>query len=449
MKKTFILDTNVLLHDSSSILVFKDNLVVIPIVALEELDNFKKRQDETGRNARFLARKLDELRARGKLIDGIPLDNGGTLKVDHKNYSAEFPLNGLEKKPDNLILACAYHYHKTSDHPVILITKDINLRVKAEAFGLSAEGYEDTRVQSPEELYTGTVTVEMDSESLDRWDNSGSLDRGSLDRELFPNEFIFFRSKDKTQGEDEQVGKKTELSRVGRVDPKREKITRLRDTEGSIWGIKPRNVEQNCAFELLLDETLQIVTLVGRAGTGKTLLALACGLELVVQRGMFDRLLICRPIVPFGQDIGFLPGNIEEKLLPRMQPISDNLEFLFNERKNRGPVEDLGYFLNEGIIELEPLTYIRGRSIPNQFMIVDEAQNLTPRELKTIITRAGVNTKIVLTGDPYQIDHPYLDFSSNGLTRVVERFAGQEVYGHIVLRKGERSSLAELAADLL
>ncbi|MEW5692997.1 MAG: PhoH family protein [Candidatus Hydrogenedentota bacterium] len=435
MKKIFILDTNVLLHDAGSIFNFTDNDVVLPVVVLEELDNFKKNQDETGRNSRMVVRELDKLRNKGHINDWVTIKENGRLKVDVTDYSKEIGIEGFGKKADNLILGCVRHYTKTESRPVIFISNDINLRVKADALGLLAEGFESSHIQL-EELYKGLKVLKVDNSVIDKLDSKKEIDYTDEFGEIFNNQFIMFQT---------EKG----VSTLSRYVKDTNKIKIVPELKNIIWGIKPRNIEQRCAFDLLLDNSLELVSLCGRAGTGKTLLALACGLEAVVQRGNYDKLLICRPVVPVGKDIGYLPGDIEEKLMPRMQPISDNLEFLFAQRKNRGPVEDLEYFLNEGIIQLEPLTYIRGRSIPNQYMIVDEAQNLTPLELKTIITRAGVGTKVVLTGDPFQIDHPYLDSLSNGLSYVVEKFLSQSIFGHIMLEKGERSRLAELAAALM
>jgi PhoH-like ATPase len=318
----------------------------------------------------------------------------------------------------------------------VFVTKDTNLRIKADAIGLVAEDYESDKVDI-EELYQGYVEMTVDAELIDRFHGQGSVE---LDGEYMPNQFVTLRDMSNSSH-----------TAIGRYDFLQRKLVPVKKiAKEGVWSIHPRNREQAFTLDLLLDDNIKLVTLVGKAGTGKTLLAIAAGLNKTAEDNIFNRLLVSRPVFPMGKDLGFLPGDIEEKLTPWMQPIFDNVELLLSghemeKRRTKGYKE----LMAMGIMEIEPLTYIRGRSIPNQYMIVDEAQNLTPHEIKTIVTRAGEGTKIVLTGDPYQIDNPYVDASSNGLTYVVEKFKGQAIAGHVTLMKGERSELAELAANLL
>ena len=439
MKKTYVLDTNVLLHDPQALFKFEDNDLVIPITVIEEIDRFKKDMNEKGRNARQVSRILDGFRATSKLIEGVPLEKGGVLKV--QLYTEE-TIKGLPPelqvdRGDNRILAVALELQKTCSCPVIFVTKDTNLRIKADAVGLAAADYESDKV-SIDDLYSGTAEVELSKDEVDRFYGQGYL---PLEGDFYPNQCITLVE----AGNPSHTAIGRYNHSMGRVNPL------IKVPKEGLWGIHPRNREQQFAFSLLLDENIQLVTLVGKAGTGKTLLAIAAGLNLVADQGQFSRLLVSRPVFPMGRDLGFLPGDVEEKLAPWMQPIFDNVELLLGAVEERGGKHKRGYkeLVDMGILEIEPLTYIRGRSIPKQFMIVDEAQNLTPHEVKTIITRAGEGTKIVLTGDPYQIDNPYVDASSNGLTYTVEKFKGQALAGHVTLTKGERSSLAELAANLL
>ena len=438
MKKAYVLDTNVLLHDPEALFRFEDNDVVIPMTVIEEIDRFKKELSETGRNARHFSRLMDALRSRAKLVEWVDLENGGRLTV---RLYTEDSLKGLppelrNDRGDNRILAVALDQKKSCGCPVVFVTKDTNLRIKADAVGLPAEDYESDKV-SIEDLYSGTEEVVLSREEVDRFYGQGYLD---LEQEYLPNQCLTLV--------DEASPSHTALGRYQKA--LRRVVPLLRTPKEGIWGIHPRNREQQFAFDLLLNADIQLVTLVGKAGTGKTLLAIAAGLLKSADEGEYSRLLVSRPVFPLGRDLGFLPGDIEEKLSPWMQPIFDNVELLLGAVEERGK-RKRGYkeLVDLGILEIEPLTYIRGRSIPKQYMIVDEAQNLTPHEIKTIITRAGEGTKIVLTGDPYQIDNPYVDSSSNGLTYVVEKFKGEEIAGHVTLTKGERSSLAELAANLL
>jgi len=439
MKKYYVLDTNVLLHDVNSLFAFQDNDVVIPIIAIEELDRFKKDLNEIGRNARQVSRILDKFRDQGQLFKGIKLENGGTLRVFiQSSKSNSLPPELIFNKADNQILSVAMELKEKGKQPVCLVTKDTNLRIKADALGISARDYESDKIEISE-LYEGFRTIAVSKADIDSYYAKGSLE--PMEKELHPNEGVLLV--------DEGDPKHTALARFYK---EKGKLLPLTLPKEGVWGIYPKNAEQRFAIDLLLDDSIKLVTLAGKAGTGKTLVAIAAGLKKTADEETYTRLLVSRPIFPLGKDIGFLPGDLEEKLTPWMQPIFDNLELIFGlERKDKEKGMHYNYkeLINQGLLQLEPLTYIRGRSIPNQYMIVDEAQNLTPHEIKTIITRAGDNTKIVLTGDPYQIDNPYIDSSSNGLSYVVERFKNEAIAGHVTLSKGERSELAERAANLL
>ena len=437
MKKLFVLDTSVLVHDPRALNAFQDNDLVIPIAVVEEIDGHKKRQDEVGRNARHVSAFLDKLRAVGHLDQGVPLgEKQGSLRVELNHQEVEKLPPALDRsKVDNRIIAVALALKNSLSTPVVLVTKDINMRIKADALGISAEDYETDKIDL-EEVYTGTRILKVAPDVMDHFYAANEVELTEAD--LYPNQLIImedaFGSSKSAIGRHLTGGKVIPL-RYGNYDP---------------FGLKVRNKEQRFALELLLDEEVRLVTLIGKAGTGKTLLALAAGLQKVVEESRYRRLAVSRPVIPMGNDLGFLPGDINEKLRPWMQPIYDNLEFLFSNRDRNEKIDQLISSLQAmNMLELEALTYIRGRSIPNQFLLVDEAQNLSPHEVKTVITRVGEGTKIVLTGDPYQIDHPYLDSNSNGLTYVVERFKQERIAGHITLVKGERSDLAELGARLL
>ncbi len=439
MKKVFVLDTNVLLHDPKAIFAFEDNDVVIPIVVIEELDKFKKAIDEIGRNARQVSRILDEYRQKGKLSQGVALEKGGTLRVELNHQSPEYlPSELIATKADNRILATALNL-KNDDHlPVILVTKDTNLRIKADAVGLHAEDFESETI-TIDELFSGETELSVNPGAIEEFYAKGELP--APDPKPYPNQFILLKN-----------SANPSQTALARYSQQKMALVPIVGTKHGVWGVTSRNKQQQFALDLLLNDDVRLVTLVGKAGTGKTLLALAAGLEKTIETRSFLRLVVSRPVFPMGKDIGFLPGDIEEKLKPWMQPIRDNLDFLVGSSGGPGRAKgkkDLQSLFDLGMIEVEPLTYIRGRSMPNQYLIVDEAQNLTPHEIKTIITRAGEGTKIVLTGDPYQIDNPYIDSASNGLSYVVERFKEEAIAGHITLVKGERSDLAELAATLL
>lgn len=441
-KKTYLLDTSVLLHRPEAIFSFGENDVVVPIVVLDELDNFKKGSMEINRNSRHVISLFDDMRARGNVSQGIDLETGGTLKVDVdyiRKAGQQMP-PGFGNNVDNLILATAVGIK--NDHPdrkVILVTKDINMRVKAEALGLVAEDYKADQIVEISELYTGHREVTVPQEIITRIYEQREVPLAEVHtngQTIYPNQFIMLSSRDSSS---------TALTQYDG-----ENLQLLRDPRHDIWGIRPLNREQRYAIEILLDDQIPLVTLAGKAGTGKTILAIAAGLQKVMNDKTHRRLAIYRPVIPMGRDIGYLPGTEQEKLTPWMQPIMDNLEFLLNEgdrgKKSNGKLD---YLIDSNVLDIRALTYIRGRSLPQQFIVVDEAQNLTPHEVKTIITRAGHGTKLVLTGDPYQIDSPYLDATSNGLTHVVEKFRGQKMAAHITLVKGERSPLAELASTLM
>jgi PhoH-like ATPase len=441
MKKIFVIDTNVILHDPTAILRFEENEIVIPIAVIEELDRFKKQPEMTGRNAREVARTLDQLRQQGNLTTGVSLSNGGTLRValSDRDTLKTLPLELSGDVADNAILAVGMQSKYSCQCPVVVISKDTNLRIKADALGLHAEDYETDKVNI-NELYTGTTEVLVSAEQIAEFFQAGSV---TLEREFLPNQDITLVD-----------SLNPSHTALGMVEGNSSKIIPLIALPKlGVSRIQPRNREQRFALNLLLQDSIKLVTLVGKAGTGKTLLAIAAGLQKVADEKLYNRLLISRPVVPMGKDIGYLPGDINDKLTPWMQPLYDNFDLIFRTQEisekpghwRRGHEE----LIEMGMLQIEPLTYIRGRTIPQQFLIIDEAQNLTPHEVKTIITRAGEGTKVVLTGDPDQIDNPYIDAASNGLTYVVERFKNEPIAGHITLFKGERSSLAERAAMLL
>jgi PhoH-like ATPase len=433
--KNYVLDTNVLLHDARALYAFADNAVVVPIYVIEEIDTFKKDQSELGRNARQIARLLDEHRSKpGGLSMPQPMANGGTVRVALSKNPIKNPSYD-SRSMDQRILEIALEVRDGDPKtPTVLVTKDVNMRVRGDALGLQTADYEAEQI-SVEELYTGNREVLVPSGTIDTFYSANSVVVDAPG--LHANEFVTLRDE----------GGKSALTRWDKTAGKAVPVKKLRD---GVWGIKPRNREQHFALDLLLNDEIKLVTLVGKAGTGKTLLAIAAGLQKVTEEQVFSKLLVSRPIFPLGRDIGYLPGDIEEKLNPWMQPIYDNLELLLGLNKtDKKDGRSYAELVDMGFVEIEPLTYIRGRSLPNVYMIVDESQNLTPHEVKTIITRAGEGTKIVLTGDPYQIDHPYLDSSNNGLTNVAERFKNEMIAGHVILTKGERSPLAELATQIL
>ncbi len=445
MRKAFILDTNVLLFDPQALFKFGNNDIVIPIVVLEEIDRFKREMSENGRHARMFSRLLDDMRKDGELSKGVRLPNGGILTVELGGANP-LPMELPMDKADNRMLALAISLKKEQPkRPIHFVTKDVNLRIKADALGIASEDYEPESVE-PEQLYSGEVQLNIDGHLIDefyaqkRLPYSGALREARVEA-LKANQYVILKdSANPTH------------TAMGRYSKELDCIVPLYKPVEGLWGIFPKNAEQSFAIDALMNDDIKLVSLVGKAGTGKTLLAIAAGLAKTVDEGVFQRLLVSRPVFPLGKDIGFLPGDIEEKLNPWMQPIYDNIDFLFGAtaaRGKRGAGKGCQELMNQGLLQIEPLTYIRGRSIPQQYLIVDESQNLTPHEIKTIITRAGDNTKIVLTGDSFQIDNPYVDSANNGLVYLVEKFKEESIAAHITLTKGERSKLSELASNLL
>lgn len=434
MRKKVVLDTNVILFDALAILKFKNSDIHIPISVIEEVDRFKRDPGENGRNARQFSRYVDVMREKGSLSKGVKPDNSETTVY----INSDFAITGLppeldQEKADNRILATAMVLKR--EHPDIeveLVTKDINLRIKADVLGVTAKDYEPEGV-TDEDLYEGYQEIDVTTQDIELFYKDKKFAPAI---KLKANQYVIMKDSSNPNH-----------SAIGRFSDKEKAIVPLVSGTDSIWGIHARNVEQSFALDCLLNDEILFVSLVGKAGTGKTLLAIAAGLHKTLDQGQFQRLLVSRPIFPMGKDIGYLPGDIEQKLNPWMQPIFDNVEFLMGaDKKAAGRAQEL---INQGMLNIEPLTYIRGRSIPKQYLIVDEAQNLTPHEIKTIVTRAGTGTKVVLTGDVYQIDNPYVDSANSGLTYAVERFKGHAIAAHVTLTKGERSPLAELAANIL
>lgn len=455
--KYFVLDTNVLLHNPASLYMFDDNHVIIPFTVLEELDKFKKNNDDTGRNSREVIRQLDRIREKGKLAEGIQWNgHGGTIRVAFAENDRPVALR--EEAPDNRIISVAWKMHQGGKR-AILISKDINVRIKADALGVPTEDFEAQKVDS-DRLYRGYAELSVPGELIDRLYDEKQVEfealepyllqdtsdgSGKVQIEVLPNQFVQLRN----TLDESHTGLARRLADTDHLIP-------IHGPRKPVFGILARNVQQTMAMDLLLDDEIKLVTLLGTAGTGKTLLALAAGMAKVFTEQRYDKLLVARPIMPMGRDIGYLPGDKDEKLSAWMQPIFDNLEYLMSTRgaglqhADSKPVDQrIKQMMSSGQLVLEPLTYIRGRSIPMQFMIVDEAQNLTPHEVKTIVSRVGEGTKIILTGDIAQIDNPYLDASSNGMSYLIERLKGSPQVGHITLARSERSELASLAADKL
>ncbi len=484
--KTFILDTNVLIHDPEALFTFEGSKVVIPLTVVEELDGFKRTNDNRGRSARAVSRYLDELRQHGKLTEGVPLEHGGLLTVDVQTR-APLPHSFESHSKDNRMLETALGLAQQGEN-VIFITKDINLRIKAEAIGIIAEDYEKEKVH-PEQLYLGWRDLTLPSDSIDKFFKSKKLEppvdhwprdpahveAGSSSINALarwrPNEMAILHSRESGS-----------QSALARFDQKTQMLIPLKYANAKPWGLKPLNTEQRFGLELLMNPEVELVSLVGVPGSGKTLLALAAGLEQIFEDKRYRRMLVARPVIPVGRDIGYLPGSKEEKLSSWMGAIYDNLEFLLDDldvpasSRRDAAEEDLGSkvvrsrrtanpyaaetesfsgsqnvqaLFDSGRIVVEAVAFLRGRSLPNQFIVIDDAQNLTPHEMKTVISRVGQGSKIVVTGDPYQIDNPYLDAASTGLANLVEKFKGQPVYGHMMFSKIERSTLAALASELL
>lgn len=435
MKKTFCIDTNVFLYDPNAIFSFEDNDVIIPFCVLEEIDKQKHRSfDEVGKNARATNRILDELRKQGDLTKGVKLPGGGTLKIAKSVYSSLMPEEADKTLIDNFIISTALELQKKLKNRVRLISKDISMRIKCDMLGVPCDDYLKHRVAGQADLiYSGVRIINTTKQNLDDFFKFKTLDvtKLNIDSPMLPNEYAVIKA---IEGSTSGLAKfvNNELRPIIPSD--------------EVWGLKPRNKEQRFALDALFDDNAKLVTLIGRAGCGKTLLALAAGLKQILEDKKFTKLIVTRPIQPMGRDIGFLPGTKEEKMEPWIQPIVDNLEYLFGgSRRN----DTLSMYFDSGIIEVEALTYIRGRSIPNAFIIIDESQNLTVHELKTIITRVGEGTKIILTGDIDQIDNNNIDAVSNGLTNAVEKFKTYNIASHITLIKGERSELAALASEIL
>jgi PhoH-like ATPase len=449
-KKAFILDTNVLLFDPLAFGRLGANDIIIPMVVIEEIDRFKREMSENGRNARQFTRLIDDMRKDGELAKGVKLPNGAVLSVEMGGVDMPLPSELGMDKADNKILGLALQLKKESPRRVIhLLTKDANLRIKSDALGIIAEDYEPSNVE-PDQLYNGSSTLKVDPTIVDEFYANKRVPFSEKlfehDKEapkiFYPNQYLILKD----------YANPTHTA-MGRYSKELEAIVPLVKPPEGLWGVFPKNAEQAFAVDALLNDEVKLVSLLGKAGTGKTLFAIAAGLVKTVDEGVYQRLLVSRPVFPLGKDIGFLPGTVEEKLNPWMQPIYDNIDFLFGNsaanRTRRAAGKGAQELMNQGMLQIEPLTYIRGRTIPQQYLIVDESQNLSPHEIKTIITRAGDDTKIVLTGDSYQIDNPYVDSANNGLVYLVDRFKSETISAHVTFTKGERSKLSELASNLL
>jgi len=437
-KITYILDTNVYLADPSAFKRFGRNDVVVPLKVLEEIDKHKKRQDGVGANARHAIRLLDEYRQKGSLQKGVRIDKGqGILRARFSDPSI-LPIESNKNDSDNIILACALS-EQADGKKVVVVSIDINLRVRCDALGIACEDYNVNQVVTDRsDLYTGITRHLVDDQIIDQFYAGIDMTIEKDERpDLLPNQFVMLISSSNE--------KKTALARFLAYN---KPLIKAGNTKNGVWGIKPKNKEQAFAIDLLMDPDVPIVSLIGAAGCGKTLLAVAAGLEQVLEENgtepRYKRLVVSRPVMPMGKDIGFLPGTLEEKMAPWLAPVQDNLQFLMGNDK-----VTLEMYMDKGVIEVEALTYIRGRSIANSFIIIDEAQNLSVHELKTIVTRVGEGTKIILTGDIEQIDTVYLDATTNGLSYAVEKFKPYDLAGHITLQKGERSKVATLAAKVL
>jgi len=460
MSKTYILDTNVLLSDPDSLFAFEDNEVILPFTVIEEIDKIKKRPNEVGANAREMARRLSDLIAGnppGALQRGLKLRNGSTLRVvSMDDIDKKHTLDGdwdTTNKDNHILQVCkgltAQAKEQGKTELPILITRDIVLRVKCDFLGFPCQDYKKESVaDNPDRLFAGVCTAEVPAEVMDAFYEEQAAEVPSndfncivnsyVDHTLSPNEFVYLRQTSVEEGQPVRYRGESQPLRV------------VREFKKPIFNVIPRNKEQNLAMDLLLDPEIKMVTLIGRAGSGKTICSIAAGLNQVLEKKKYKSLVVCRPVVPVGNDIGFLPGDKMEKLEPWIAPIKDNLRYLlFSGRNNKNAEVTLQSYFDEGVIEVEAITYLRGRSIADAFIIIDEAQNLTAHELKTIITRVGENTKIVLTGDIEQIDNIYIDSLSNGLTIAVEKFREHSIAGHVTLLKGERSALASLAARIL
>ena len=437
-KKTYVIDTSVFLSDANALYRFKNNDIVIPIKVLEEVDKHKKRQDSVGFNARLIIKHLDGLRMKGSLHKGLRIGKGmGILRV--AKASTALPKDLDFNVPDHQILSVAVQESLDNEkRKVIVVSRDINMRVIADSLGLISEDYEtNSIVEDKDKVYEGFAEVLVDDEFIERFYDHEEmvLEESMVKEKLYPNQFLLLISSSNP--------KKSAICRFSDHKSPLKRIN-VKDYSKS-WGVVPRNKEQTFAYDLLFDDDIPLVSLIGRAGSGKTLMAIAAGLEQTVgfAERKYKKIVVSRPVQPMGKDIGFLPGTMEEKMLPWLMPIHDNLEFILG---NKNQIKS---YFEKGQIEVEAITYIRGRSISNAFIIIDEAQNLTAHEVKTIITRVGENTKIILTGDIEQIDNIYTNETSNGLTYAIEKFKHADLAGHITFRKGERSKIATLASKVL
>jgi PhoH-like ATPase len=436
-KKTYVLDTSVYLTDSNCINSFGNNDIVIPLKVLEEIDNHKKRQDSVGSQARSIIRNLDALRDKGSLSKGVRIDKGmGVVRV--ASYNPLCLPDDLDlDDSDNQIIATALSEQELAPHrrKVVVVSRDINMRVKCDALGLLTEDYQAEQVvESSEGLYTGRAEILVDEQVIDQFYAGEDISIRKEEYLLYPNQFVMLISNSND--------KKTALGRfINYSTP----LQRIIKSTTKVWSTNPRNKEQQFAFELLMDPAVPVVSLVGKAGSGKTLLALAAGLEQTFNKNsLYKKIVVTKPVEPVGKDIGFLPGTMEDKMMPWLAPIQDNLQFLMGDDK-----ATLEMYMDKGQIEIEAMTFIRGRSISNAFIVIDEVQNMTQHEIKTVLTRVGEGTKIVLTGDIEQIDNVYIDATNNGLSYVVERLKEEDLTGHVTLLKGERSKVATIAATKL
>ncbi len=435
LTKTLILDTNVYLTEANAIFSFGRSNIAVPTIVLDEIDKHKHRQDTAGLNARTMNRVLDKLRKKGSLFTGVPLGSGKG-RIFAAQYDPRYMPTGMDvQDSDNKIIAIALRL-KIEGNDIAVISRDLNMRVKCDSFGIECHDYQPQQaVESVDSLFDGAGEIIVADDFIEKFYNSDEVYLEEQKQVLYPNQYLVLKS--------DKDDKKSAICRFKNYNTPLKRIYTYKD----IWGLSANNKEQKYAMDLLFDKDVHILSLTGQAGTGKTLIAAACGLEQVLHstksQGGYDKLIITRPVQPMGRDIGFLPGTLEEKMMPWIAPLRDNLEYLFGDKTA------LDMQMEQGIIEIEAMTYIRGRSISNAFMIVDEAQNLTAHELKTIITRVGHGTKLVLTGDIQQIDNSYVDAVSNGLAHAVEKFKNHELSGHVTLYKGERSRLATLAAEIL
>ena len=436
MRKIYVLDTNVLIHDPKCIYNFEDNEVVVPIYVIEEIDKLKSKNN-TSHSARMVSRQLEKIRKKGSLSKGVELKNDILFRVELENNIDLLP-NGLKRDViDNYIISSTLTIKKKNpDKKVIIVSKDINMRIKASILGLEVQDYKTDRVED-DVRYDGIIDIEVNDAEMKNLEKSGKIDISSLNLpkevKITPNIFARLKNNNKSVLTKNNDGKLKKLV--------------LGDT--TMWGLKARNEEQRCAVELLMDDNIKVVSMIGTAGTGKTLLAIASALEQVVERKKYNKILIARPVIPMGKDLGYLPGSEKDKMQPWLQPIYDNIDFLSNINDRKSGENVVKGLESMGLLKVEPITYIRGRSIPNGYIIIDEAQNLTPLEIKTIVTRVSVNTKIIFTGDPTQIDNTYLDKNSNGLTYLADRLKNEKIAGHITLVKGERSEVSKIASELL